>query len=275
MPSRFKYAMCNETFGGWSFEKAFALVAECGYQGIEIAPFTLANYATEISAKRRTELRQLAERSGLEVVGLHWLLAKTDGFHVTTADADVRRKTTEYIGELARLCGDLGGTIMVLGSPKQRNLAPDMEKAEGMKNAAEVLRAAMPSCEQAGVTIALEPLAPNETNFLISAAEGAELIDLVGSPHCQLHLDCKAMCAESTPIPDLIRRHRDEMVHFHANDPNLQGPGFGKLDFLPIMKALSDINYRGWVSVEVFDYSPGPEWLARESIDYLRKCEPS
>ena len=130
MPHPFKYAMCNETFGDWPFEKAFALVAECGYQGIEIAPFTMAEYAKDISEKRRAEVRQLAKQHGLEVVGLHWLLAKTKGFHLTSPDAAVRRKTADYLGELARLCADLGGRIMVLGSPKQRDLAPGMSKAE-------------------------------------------------------------------------------------------------------------------------------------------------
>ena len=147
---RFKYAICNETFGDWPFERAFALAAECGYAGIEIAPFTMAEYVTEIPA-RRAEVRRLAEKSGLEVVGLHWLLAKTEGFHLTSADADVRRNTADYLGELAQFCADLGGQIMVFGSPKQRDLAPGMSKEEGMKHAADVLRATVPACEKAGV----------------------------------------------------------------------------------------------------------------------------
>jgi sugar phosphate isomerase/epimerase len=282
---RFKYAMCNETFGDWPFERAFALVAECGYKGIEIAPFTMAEYVTDIPAKRRDDVRRLAKKNGLEVVGLHWLLAKTKGFHVTSADGEVRRKTVQYLGELARFCADLGGKIMVFGSPKQRDLAPGMTKEEGMKYAADVFRAAVPAFEKADVVLALEPLGPADTNFLTNAAEGVELMNLVGSPRIRLHLDCKAMATGEGKedcihkpfswIPDCIRKYRDAMVHFHANDPNLQGPGFGKLDFVPIMKALRDINYRGWVSVEVFDYTPGAERLARESIACLRRCEGS
>jgi sugar phosphate isomerase/epimerase len=268
----FRYAICNELFGNWPFEKAFGFAAECGYKGLEIAPFTLGKEPTKTLAAQRAEVRKQAEAAGLEIIGLHWLLAKTEGFHLTSPDAAVRRKTAEYFGNLARLCADLGGRIMVLGSPKQRDLAAGMSKQQGMKFAADVLQAAAPTCEKTGVVIALEPLAPAETNFLTSAAEGAELANLVNSPTCRLHLDCKAMAAEDTPIPDLIHKYRKLMVHFHANDPNRQGPGFGKLDFVPIMRALAEIDYRGWVSVEPLDYTPGVERLARESIRYLRKC---
>ena len=153
-----------------------------------------------------------------------------------------------------------------------RDLLPGVDRAAGMQYAVEVLRAVEPALEQTGVVIALEPLSPKTTSFLTTAAEGAELVQRVATPHCRLHLDCLAMATETTPIPELIRTHRKMLVHFHANDPNGQGPGFGRLDFVPILKTLREIDYRGWVSVEVFDYKPGGERLARESIRYLRQC---
>lgn len=273
VPTGFKYAICNETFENWPFDKAFAFAAECGYQGLEIAPFTIANNVTEISAARRTEIRRQAEKVKLQIIGLHWLLAKTTGFYLTTPDSAVRRRTAEYLGELARFSADLGGKLMVLGSPKQRDILPGVTREQAMKYAADTLSAAMPMMEKTDVTIALEPLAPADTNFMLTAAEGVELMKLVDSPRCRLHLDCKAMATEPTPIPELIRKHRGEFIHFHANDANLQGPGFGKLDFVPIFKALKEVDYHGWISVEVFDYTPGIERLAKESIDYMKKCE--
>jgi sugar phosphate isomerase/epimerase len=267
-----RFAICNETFQDWPHERAFATARECGYTGIEIAPFTLAADAYAITPRQRDEIRRLAERHHLAVVGLHWLLAKTEGYHLTSPDAAVRRRTADYLGELARLCRDLGGRILVFGSPQQRNLLPGVERAKAMDYAAEVFRAAMPVIADCGVTLAVEPLGPAEGDFLNTAAEAMELIGRIDSPHCRLHLDCKAMSSEAAPVADVIRQFAPDMVHFHANDPNRQGPGFGDLDFVPIFEALLDVGYDGWVSVEVFDYTPGVERLARESIEYMRDC---
>ncbi len=271
-PFRPRFSICNETFGDWPFEKTFAFAAECGYQGVEIAPFTVSNDVTDVPAQRRAQIRRQAEQSGLEVVGLHWLLARTEGFHLTSPDADVRRKTTEYLGALAQFCADLGGKLLIFGSPKQRNVVPGVSRADALAHAVEVIRGALPRFEATGVTFAFEPLSPKITNFVSTAAAAVELIEQVESPRCRLILDCNAMSHESDPIPALIRRNAPHLAHFHANDPNQQGPGMGKLDFVPILAALGEINYQGWVSVEVFDYAPGPERLARESIEYLRKC---
>ena len=267
-----KFAICNETFLDWPFDKAFTFARECGYTGIEIAPFTIDTDVRRISPQRRAEVRRQADDAGLEVIGLHWLLAKTEGFHVTTPDAAIRRATAEYVVELARLCHDLGGSLMVFGSPMQRNLPPGVSHAEGMDHAAEVFRRAIPALEDLDVTLAIEPLGPAEGNFLLTAADGVRLVEMVGSSHCRLHLDCKAMSTEPTPIVEIIRRSAPWLAHFHANDANKLGPGFGQLDFVPIFEALGQVDYRGWVSVEVFDYTPGIEWLARESIEYMHEC---
>jgi sugar phosphate isomerase/epimerase len=267
-----KFAICNETFLDWPLERAFDFAADCGYTGIEIAPFTLADKVMDISSAQRAEVRTLADRAGLEVVGLHWLLAKTEGLHLTSPDAQTRRKTAAYLIELAQMCGDLGGKLMVFGSPKQRCLLPGITRASAMDFAADVFQSILPDLERYDVVIALEPLGPEETDFLQTAAETCTLIERIGSPNVRLHLDCKAMATESTPMPDLIAQNASLLAHFHANDPNRQGPGFGQVDFMPILEALGRIDYRGWVSVEVFDYAPGIERLTRDSIAYLQDC---
>lgn len=267
-----RYAICNETFLDWPFEKAFDFARECGYEGIEIAPFTIANDARDISSAKRKEVRKQAEAAGLDVVGLHWLLAKTEGYYLTSPESGVRQATSEYLCELARLCRDLGGDVLVLGSPQQRNLLPGVSMDQAMDYAAEVLRGAVPVLEETGVVLAVEPLGPAEGDFLNHAADGVKLMGMVDSPQCRLHLDCKAMSSEPQPIADVIRANAAYMQHFHANDANKLGPGFGEIDFVPIFAALKEVDYQGWVSVEVFDYTPGIERLARESIANMKAC---
>ncbi len=267
-----KLAICNETFQDWPFDKAFAFARECGYTGIEFAPFTINKNAYDISAEKRAEVRKQAEGAGLEPIGLHWLLAFTEGYYLTSPEADVRKRTGEYLAELARLCRDLGGSVLVLGSPVQRNLLPGVSHDQAMEYAADVVKQAIPVMADCGVTLALEPLGPQEGDFLRTAELGIQLAEMIDSPNCRLHLDVKAMSSEDKPIVDIIRDSKDWTEHFHANDANKRGPGMGDIDFVPILRELKATGYDGWVSVEVFDYEPGIESLAKDSIDYLNAC---
>lgn len=267
-----KFAICNETFQDWPFDKAFACARECGYTGIEFAPFTIEKNAYDITPAKRREIRTQVKEAGLEMIGLHWLLAFTEGLYLTNPDAEVKHKTSEYLSELARLCRDLGGSVMVLGSPQQRNLLPGISHDEGMRHAADVIQGSLKAFEECGVTLAVEPLSPAEGDFLNTAELGAKLVEMVASENCRLHLDVKAMSSEQKPVVDIIRDNAAMLEHFHANDPNLLGPGMGEVEFPPIFQALKDIDYQKWVSVEVFDYSPGAEKIARESMDYMKRC---
>lgn len=266
-----KFAICQELFEGWDWQRQCQTIAEIGYTGIELAPFTLASRITDVSAERRKELKSVAAANGLEICGLHWLLAKTEGFHLTTDDASIRRATSEYIIELGRACADLGGDIMVFGSPMQRNLQPGVTREQAYANAADVFRAAMPVLADRGVTIAMEPLTTKETDFVNSCADAVALMGLVDHPNFALHQDVKAMLSESTSIPELIARYAAQTVHFHVNDDNLLGPGMGRTDYHPIFHALRKTGYSGWVSVEVFDYKPGAEFIARESLQNMQR----
>ncbi|GIW84438.1 MAG: tagatose 3-epimerase [Gemmataceae bacterium] len=267
-----KYAICNETFEGWEHARICARIAEWGYTGLEVAPFTLASRITEVTAVQLAELRHQAQAAGVQILGLHWLLARTEGFHLTSPDPAVRQRTGEYLVELAHAAADLGGNILVLGSPAQRTYPAELTRQQAEDYALDTLSYCLKALEQRQVYLCLEPLSPAETNFLNTAAEAVALAQRLNHPYVRLHLDVKAMSSEGHPISEIIRTHAAWLTHFHANDPNKRGPGFGSTDFCPILQALRDIHYTGWISVEVFDYSPDPETIARESIRYLKAC---
>src|SRR5207253_419935 len=125
-----RYAICNETFEGWDHRRVCRFVAGLGYGGLEMAPFPLAPRITDVSAELRRTLRREAEECGLKIIGLHWLLAKTEGLHLTSPEEAVRKRTADYLLELARCCRDLGGELMVFGSPAQRRILAGISKEQ-------------------------------------------------------------------------------------------------------------------------------------------------
>jgi len=266
-----RFAICSEIFKEWAFDRTCDFVREAGYEAIEIAPFQFKPLITDITAADREYMRQTAEKAGLVVSAIHWVLAYTEGFHVTHPDCEVRMRTGEYLQAAVDFCADLGGKYVIFGSPKRRDLLPGVTREQGGDWALESIAPAVERGAERGVTFCLEPLGPNESNFLNTAAEAIELVRRLPSPHFQIMLDVKAMSTEGKPIGDVIREASGSFKYLHVNDPNLKGPGFGAVDFVPIGKALREVGYDGFASVEVFNFDEGPERIARESRENLRR----
>ena len=203
-------------------------------------------------------------------MGLHWRLASPKGLYLTHPDASIRKKTQDYIKALINFCGDLGGTVMIHGSPAQRNIQRGWDPGECWKYAVDVFAGCTSEMKKNGVTYCIEALTGKETNILNSIAEAKRMIADVGHPNFQTMVDTKAASAEDKPHVDVIAEAGKAMRHVHVNDPNLRGPGFGELDFGSILRSLKDRAYDGYVSVEVFDFKPDPQTIASRSIGYLK-----
>jgi sugar phosphate isomerase/epimerase len=274
-----QFAICNETFQEkgeqWPIDRVFSYCAEVGYDGIEIAPFTLAESAYDVAPKRRKEIRAAAEKAGLQIIGLHWLLASPSGLYVNHPDDAIREKTEAYLKELCAMAADFGAEVLVFGSPKQRSILDGWSSRKTWKRTIEVFKRVADAAAEKGVYFLIEPLPTKETNFIMSLADGLDVIREVDHDHFRLHLDVKAMAADlARRVPNTLRAEGNKyLYHLHANDPNLRGPGFGEQDFVPIFTALDEIGYDRWISVEVFDYSPDPETIATKSLEYLKMCQ--
>jgi len=266
-----KFAICNEIFKSWRLEDAMSYAAKAGYDAIEIAPFTIANYVTDIPAAERQKIREAAARAGLGISGIHWVLAQAEGMHLNHPDKSVCERTAQYFCDLVDFCGDIGGQTIVVGSPKQRNVLDGVSQQQAWQWATETFGRSVKRALERGLTICLEPLSPAETNFINTAAEAVRFVKQFDSLSFKIILDVKAMCSESKPIPQIIQESWPNFAYFHANDKNLKGPGFGEVDFKPIAAALKKVGYDGYISVEVFNFEEGPEAIATRSIEYLRK----
>jgi sugar phosphate isomerase/epimerase len=247
-----------------------ACARSAGYDAIEVAPFTVAQYVTEVSPAQRADIRERALRASMEITGIHWVLAQTEGLHLTNPDPATRERTARYLCELVEFNADIGGRFLIVGSPKQRDLAEGVSIEQGLEWARAVFRNPVRRAEDRGITICFEPLAPTETNFVNTASEAISLVESLPSPSFKIILDVKAMSSERRSIPEIVRSSWPHFAYFHANDPNLKGPGFGAMDFGPIAAALREVGYDGYVSVEVFNFEEEPEAIAARSREYLR-----
>lgn len=270
MAFKFRHSICNEAFQGWDFAAACRSMRAIGYEGIEIAPFTLAENPAAVTPARRAELAGIIRDEGLQFVGLHWLMVAPKGLHVTTPDDDLRQKSWQLIRDLIDLCADLGpGGIMVFGSPNQRGTTGGATAAEATARYVDGLASVAPHALARGVTILVEALPRNQTDVVLSLAEAVSIVERIASPAIATMFDTHNAVDETEPHAELIRRHIGHIRHVHVNEIDGRHCGAADYDFKPILAALRDCAYTGWVSLEAFDFTPGPETLATASLRHL------
>jgi D-psicose/D-tagatose/L-ribulose 3-epimerase len=263
-----KLSLCNEVIRELPFERQCALAAGLGYRGLEVAPFTFGYDAWRMPAAKRAEIRKACADSGIAVSGLHWLLAAPAGLSITTSERAVWDRSVEVLRASVELCSDLGGDYLVHGSPAQRRVA----SADDGKRAEEAWRIAASEAGQAGVTYCIEPLARPDCNFVNTLAEAADVVQRNGNPALALMVDTLAASnEEKEPVADVIRRWMPTglMAHIQFNDRNKRGPGEGSDKFAPVVRALQETGYTGWVAMEPFIYEPDGPTCAARMIGYV------
>lgn len=265
-----RLALCNEVVRERPFAAQCDLAAALGYDGLELAPFTLGDAPHLLPATARTALRRALADAGIGLSGLHWLLVAPAGLSITEAAA--APYTQDVIERLIDLCAELGGTRMVHGSPAQRRL-PGGETSQARRTAEALLTAVAERAGRAGIVYCLEPLAPPDANWVNTLAEAAAVLRNIGHPALRTMLDTSAAGNAETETPAaLVARWMPTglLAHVHVNDPNRRGPGEGAMRFGPMLEALRAEAYDGWIGVEPFVYIPDGPTCAARAVGYLR-----
>jgi sugar phosphate isomerase/epimerase len=273
-----KFAICNEIFyyedkERWTIRRQFETAAELGFDGLEISPFTLNDWVTEITDEQKAEVVQCSQDTGVAVAGIHWLLIGPTGLHSTDPDPAVRARTRDYFCDLVRFGIELGGSMMVVGSPRQRALMDGVSYEQGWAWFKEAMTAAGEVGREADFKVCIEPLATaTDNNFLHRAEEARQMAEEIQLPNVGVILDTYSGLQEESDLPQAIRDSREYLYHYHCNDLNKKAPGFGDTDFVPIMKALSEIDYQHYCSIEVFDFSLDAREHAGRGLQTLKKA---
>jgi D-psicose/D-tagatose/L-ribulose 3-epimerase len=272
-----KFALCNEVLQRLPFEQQCAMAAALGYDGLEVAPFTLAADPMHISDAQALAFKQTAADAGLTLFGLHWLLVAPAGLSIVSEDAAVRARTVALMRRLVELCALMGGNYLVHGSPKQRSVPPGSSREQALARATECFSQIAAPAQDHGVVYCIEPLSSRETDLVNTVADAARMVDEIGSPAVKTMIDCSAASQmESESIAQLMARWMPSghVAHVQVNDPNRQGPGQGELRFAAIMKTIMQLqaagHYRGIVAVEPFVYVPDGPGCAARAIGYLK-----
>lgn len=264
-------SLCNEVVRELPFSEQCRFARETGYDGLEVAPFTLNQAPHLITPSRLRELRSIASSEGMTICGLHWLLAAPEGLSITSEDATIAARTQDFGRRLVAMCHELGGTYLVHGSPAQRQLATGRE-AEGRRRAADYFAVVAEAAAEAKLKYIIEPLSRADTQFVTSLKEALAFIDEIGSASLSTMVDCYAAASNGEDIPGLLERWVPQGVvrHIHFNDDNKRGPGEGHTDFSAILDTLTRLDYSGTMAVEPFIYLPDGPACAARAIGYLR-----
>jgi len=268
-----KLSLCNEVIREIEFARQCAMAAEMGYQGLELAPFTLGEDAYRMGAAQRAAVRRAVTDAGLAVSGLHWLLVAPAGLSITTADRPTWERTVDVMRRLIELCAELGGAYLVHGSPGQRRLAGQVDAKEAARRGEAAWAAVAESATAAKVLYCIEPLALPEADFVNTIEEAVAIIRRIAEPCVRTMIDTSAAAQmERLPVADLVKRWIPTGLigHVQLNDRNRRGPGQGEDKFTPVLKALRATNYEGWVAMEPFDYRPDGPTCAARAIGYVQ-----
>lgn len=187
--------------------------------------------------------------------------------HLCSPNQAIRRRAEEYVLRVIDLAAQFGAVV---------SLGLMTGIVEDGVTRDEALGWLVPALQRigthagGGAVVAIEPLNRYESNLINRLDDGLELLSCAGSDSLKLLADLFHMSIEESNIADALRRAGKAIGHVHFVDSNRRGPGMGHTDFGPIIDALDDIRYSGYLSIEALPL-PDPDTAARDSLAQCRR----
>lgn len=264
-----RLALCNKTLNDRPLEVFFALAADAGFDAIEVIPGSLGTPVADADPAMRVQILQVARAMGLEFVAMNSIFEHAPTFNLVTGDSDLRQRSAEELVAVVHLGSHMGVTSIVIGSPRQRRAPAYASFDEATDLFIAELKPAATVAQELGITLCLEPLVPSLTNFMNDTDEGIAVVRRMNHPAVKLVLDVKQIARETRNFESALEIALPWLAHVHVNDANMQAPGEGDTDFLPIIKSLKDVGYGGVMSIEAFSFADDPKVVLTRSRKYL------
>lgn len=266
-----KRSLCNELFGKRPFWQQCEITKQAGLEGIEIAPFTIADEAFLFPDSLADKLKGNLEDFGLGFAGLHWLLTKPDGLLLTSRNRRKRQDAVDFLVRLAEFSDRLGGGVLTLGGPKQRHAeeCSSIEEAVGYLNEAFV---AFGERTKGFVSkLAIEALSGDQTNVVNTFEEGRKVLLGTDDNRVTSMFDFHNTTEEKDTWDQLVKKNMDIISHVHVNRMDGSCPGDAEVaSYRPVFQTLESMEYQGWYSLEDFS---NPEDPLKTGIQFRRFME--
>ncbi len=244
-----------------TFEDRARKAAALGVEGVELAPMDPAGLDA-------ASIRAILSQNGLEVPAVASVSLGLSGLTLLHADAAAATRARSRLQDLIALAAGVDAPLVTVGSFRGRLAGSGPQARETIVS---ILRDAADYAASRDIRLVLEPMNRFQTDFITTAEEGLAFVDEVSHPALGLLLDTCHMITEETSWTEPFRRlaNAGRLWHVHLADSNRQTPGYGLIDFRPIISVLRDVGYAGYLSIEVFP-KPDADTAARDGVAHVR-----
>ena len=236
--------------------------AELGFDAVEV-------FSPGSGSFDAGELRSLLDDNGLELAalgtGAGWVIHRRS---LTSADASERAQAIDFVRSIVDAAGEFGA-MGIIGSMQGR-FGDGTDKPTALGYLSEALETLGEHASQYNVPLIYEPLNRYETNLVNTVAEGVALLESLSTNNVRLLADLFHMNIEEASIADALRAGGDHIGHIHFVDSNRRAAGYGHMDYAPIVAALRDINYNGYLCAEALAL-PDSLSAAKQTMESYRE----